>query len=131
MGLGQKFLTRVGPGQFFVAQVESGQVSHLWFKFGFGKFPLKIPKFSFGLSQKVPWSKMGRRLFLLRVKNMLGSGQGPSLPWLKVSGWFFCNLGLRTAGMARQWIHNPRFWFSARCLMTSQPWRPRGTGCKV
>jgi len=40
MGLGQKFLTRVGLGQ----------VSHLWF--GFGKFPLKITNFSIFGSKK-------------------------------------------------------------------------------
>jgi len=52
MDLGQKFLTLIGSGQFFVAQAGSGLVSHLWF--GLGKFPLKIPNFSifFLLGQK-------------------------------------------------------------------------------
>jgi len=45
MGPGQKVLTRV-MDQFFVAQVGLGWVSHLWYGFGFGKFPLKIPNFS-------------------------------------------------------------------------------------
>jgi len=56
MGLGQKFLTWVGSDQFFVAQVGSGQVSYLWFKFEFGKFPLKMSNFSspFG-SKKSLW----------------------------------------------------------------------------
>jgi len=33
----------MGQGQFFVARVRSrsGRVSHLWFGFEFGKFPLK------------------------------------------------------------------------------------------
>jgi len=70
MGLGQKFLTRVGLGR----------VSHLWFGFEFGKFPLKMSTFSiFSL-----WSESTRvegrwASYLLRVKSKLGSGQGPSL----------------------------------------------------
>jgi len=66
MGTGQKFLTRV-------------RSEHLWF----GKFPLKIPKFSIfscqknfiGRGQKV----LGQRL---RVKNMFG----PSLTLGPLSG---------------------------------------------
>jgi len=46
MGPGQKFLTRVGSGQFLVAWVGTSWVSHLWFGFGFGNFPLKISNFS-------------------------------------------------------------------------------------
>jgi len=51
----QKVLTRVGLGQFFVAWVESGRVSYLWFGFGYGKFPLKILNLSifFPLGQKI------------------------------------------------------------------------------
>jgi len=45
MGPDQKFLTRVGSGQFFVARVGSGRVSHLWFGLEFGKFPLKTSNF--------------------------------------------------------------------------------------
>jgi len=46
MGPGQKILTRVGSGQFFVARVRSGRLSHLWFGLEFGKFPLKMSNFS-------------------------------------------------------------------------------------
>jgi len=70
MGSGQKFLTWVGPGQFLVARVGSGWVSHLWFGFGFGKFPLKRSNFSifalwvkrnlFGLGQKCPRVGLGQ-----------------------------------------------------------------------
>jgi len=45
MGPGQKFPTRAGFGQFFVARVGWGWVSHLWFGVDFGKFPLKISNF--------------------------------------------------------------------------------------
>jgi len=67
---------------------DPGQVSHLWFGFGFGKFPLKISNFSifFPSGQKKslwvgPKStqvKDGSTSYLLQVKSMLGSGQGPS-----------------------------------------------------
>jgi len=70
IGLCQKFLTRVGS--IFLARGWVGSVSHLWFEFGFGKFCLKMSNFSiffslgqkniFGLGQKVPGSKVGRRL---------------------------------------------------------------------
>jgi len=66
-----------------------GRVSHLWFGFEFGKFPLKIPNFSiffplgqknlFETGQKVPGSKASRPLIYCGSKVMLGSGQGPSL----------------------------------------------------
>jgi len=46
MGPGQKFLKGVGSGQSFAARVGSGWISHLWFGFGFGKFPLKMSNFS-------------------------------------------------------------------------------------
>jgi len=61
MGPGQKILTRVGSN--FLA-LGLGRVSHLWFGYGFGKFPLKMSNFSsfcpsgqkkvIGLGQKVP-----------------------------------------------------------------------------
>jgi len=44
MGLGQKFLTRVGS--IFVARVGLGRVNHLCFGFELGKFPLKMSNFS-------------------------------------------------------------------------------------
>jgi len=67
----QKCLTQAKLGQFFVARIGSGWVSHLWLRFGFGKFPLKIPRFkknflrarkSHCLGLKVPWSKTGQHL---------------------------------------------------------------------
>jgi len=59
MGPGEKFLTWVESGQFFVVRVGPGRVSHLWF--GFGKFPLKMSNFS---------------IFSLWVKNnIFGLGQ--------------------------------------------------------
>jgi len=76
----------------------SGRVSHLWFEFGSGKFSPKNPKFfnSFHIgSKKSHWVvskstrvKDGLASYLLRVKSMLRSGQGPCLvekdSW---SGW--------------------------------------------
>jgi len=88
MGPGQKVLTRV-MDQFFVAQVGLGWVSHLWYGFGFEKFPLKIPNFSifflsdqkniFWSGQKVPWSKAGQPLIYCKSKVCLGRvGAHPS-----------------------------------------------------
>jgi len=54
--------------------LELGQVSHLWFESGFGKFPLKIPKnFIFSLQIKNNLFGSGQQ-----VKSILGLGQGPS-----------------------------------------------------
>jgi len=61
---------------------DPGWVSHLWFKFGFGKFSLKIPNFPiFGPSgQKIPMSKLGRCIFTAGKKYaQVGSGQCQSL----------------------------------------------------
>jgi len=74
----------MSPGQFFV-----GQVSYLRFGFEFGIFPLKIPNFSiFSLPVKNKSHRVGSKstqvkdsstTYLLRVRSMLRSGQGPSL----------------------------------------------------
>jgi len=53
-----------------------GRVSHLWFRFEFGKFPLKT---SHRVWSKSTWVKIGSAFYLLRVKSKFGSGQGPSL----------------------------------------------------
>jgi len=81
-GSGSKFFGLGRAGSIFLL-LGLGWVSHLCF--GFGKFPLKITKISlfslrikkifFGSGQKEP----GLAPFLLRVKSMLGPGQGPSL----------------------------------------------------
>jgi len=96
MGLGQKILIRVGSGQFFVAHVGLGQPC-LWF--GFGKFPLKIPNFLIFFTSDQKKISLGQfkkytgqrqvGLFLLRVKSVLRSGQGPSLlqPQLSFLFW--------------------------------------------
>jgi len=73
-----------------------GQVSHFWFGFEFGKFPLKMSNFFpsdqknlFGLGQKVLGSKAGWLLIYCGSKVSLGRVRsGPSLPatvpfWLK------------------------------------------------
>jgi len=59
-----------------------GWVTHLWF--GFGKFPLKIPKFTIFFLRIIKkyhqiGSKMGRPLIYCRSKVWVGSGQGSSL----------------------------------------------------
>jgi len=70
-------------------RVRLGWVSHFWFEFKFGKFPLKMSNFFpsnkkiiFGSGQKVPGSKGGRPLIYCRSKvssGRVGSGQGSSL----------------------------------------------------
>jgi len=59
------------------------RVSHLWFRFGFGKFPLKIRKrlfFSFWVNKISSGRvKAASASYLLRVKSLVGLGQGPSL----------------------------------------------------
>jgi len=88
MGAGQKYLTWVGSGQFFVARVKLGRVSHLWFGFEFQKFTLKMSNFSIffplgkknclGLGQKVPGLKPGQSLIYCGSKVSLGwVGSGP------------------------------------------------------
>jgi len=81
MGPGQKILIQVGP--IFCCL---GRISHLWFGFGFGKYPLKISnsaifslrvkKISSG--QKVTGSRMGQLLIYCVSKLYLGRfGSGP------------------------------------------------------
>jgi len=59
-------------------------VSHLWFGFELGKFPLKMSIFSLRGQKKSLWVgsksilvKGGSSSYLLRVKSKLGLGQGP------------------------------------------------------
>jgi len=61
----------IGPGQKILTRIGSGRVSHLWYGYGFGKFPLKLSNFSIfcpsgknviGSGQKVPGSEPGRPL---------------------------------------------------------------------
>jgi len=73
------------PGRVRLIFCGSGWVSHLWFGFEFGKFPIKMSNFSifFPLGQKnlfgleSTWVKGGSASYLLRVKSKLGSGQSP------------------------------------------------------
>jgi len=84
MGPDQKFLTRVRSGQFFVARVGLGRVSHLWFGLGFGIFPQKASNFSIffpsdqkkspRVGSKCTWVKGGSASYLLWAKSKLGSG---------------------------------------------------------
>jgi len=77
----------MGPGQFLVAWVRSGRVSHLWFGFGSGKFPLKMSNFSIFFSsshkkfprvgQKSTWVKGGSASYLLRCQKYARVGSGP------------------------------------------------------
>jgi len=73
MGPDQKFLTRVGSGQFFVARVESGQQCQ---NFQFLPFGSKKLLWVGSESKRV---KGGSAPYLLWVKSKFGSGQGPSL----------------------------------------------------
>jgi len=82
--LGQKFLIRIGFSQFLLLWLV--RVTHLWLKFGFAKFPLKIPNFpifslwskkSLWVRSKSTWVRDRSASYLLRVKSMLGSEQGP------------------------------------------------------
>jgi len=65
------------PGRVNFLWLGSGWVSHLWFGFEYGKFPLKMSNFSiFCPSGRV----RGRSAsYLLHVKSKLGTGHGPSL----------------------------------------------------
>jgi len=90
MGPGQNFLTQIRSGQFFC---DLGWVSHLWFGFGLGKFHLKMSIFLiFSLWVKknlFGWVKGRWASYLLRIKSMLRSGQGPSLSELDVMNHSF------------------------------------------
>jgi len=64
----------------------SGWVSHLWFEFEFGKFPLKMSQFtifSLQVRSKSTWVKGGSASYLLRVKWKLGSG------WVRAHHYFW------------------------------------------
>jgi len=71
--------TVMGPGQKIRVKIFwLGQVSHLWFGFEFGKFPLKCQIFQyFSLwIKKISSSQVKKYLgYLLRVKSKLGSGR--------------------------------------------------------
>jgi len=60
-----------------------GRVSHLWFGFGLGNFPLEMSIFQFitfgSIKIKSTQVKDGLSSYFLRIKSMLRSGQGPSL----------------------------------------------------
>jgi len=79
-----------GPGLNFLTRVGLGQVSHPWFEYGFGKFPLKMSNFSIFCpsGQKISLDQVkkypGQRqfgLFFTAGQKYVGvwSGQGPSL----------------------------------------------------
>jgi len=74
MGPGQNILTLVGSGQFICG---SGRVSHLWFGFEFGKFPLKMSNFSiFSLQiKKISSGQVGKYPGQRRVGLLLTAGQ--------------------------------------------------------
>jgi len=95
MGPGQIFLNRVRSGEFLVAWVGSGQPSMVWVwiwkispkkvKF-FNFFPFGSKKKSLRVGSKSTWLKGRSPFYLLRVKSMLGLGQGPSLERTLVLG---------------------------------------------
>jgi len=82
---------------------DPGQVSHLWFGSGFGKFPLKIPNFSiysppgqknlFGMGQKVLRSKTGQLLICCGSKVCSGRVSA-RLHWVSNKMVFKISLGL-------------------------------------
>jgi len=72
---------RLGRVNFLL--LELGRVSHPWFGFGVGKFPLKITSFQFfhfrskkylRVGSKSTWVKDGAASYLLWVKSKLGLG---------------------------------------------------------
>jgi len=74
----------MGPGQNFLTRVGSGWLSHLWFGFDFGKFPIRrqifnfflfrLKKISSGWVKKYPGHRWSAS-YLLRVKSKLWSGK--------------------------------------------------------
>jgi len=76
-GSGQKNLTQVQPGHFFVAWVGSGQPFMIWA--GVWKISPKNVKFFNFFPFASKKNILGSASYLLRVKSKLESGQGPSL----------------------------------------------------
>jgi len=90
-GSGSKLFDPGQVGSIFSVSgwVGLGRVSHLWFGFEFGKFPLKMSNFSIffpsgkkkSLRVRLESTRVegGSASYLLRAKSKLRSGQGPSL----------------------------------------------------
>jgi len=69
------FQLAMGPGKIFSG---SGQVNHLWFEFGFGKYPLKISNFAIFLpsNQKIISSVQVKKYSGLRqIDTLFTAGQ--------------------------------------------------------
>jgi len=65
------YLLVMGPGQKFLTLVGLGRVSHLWFGFEFGKFPLKKSIFQFSFSSGQKKSRQVRKYPGLRRVGLL------------------------------------------------------------
>jgi len=124
-----------------------GQVSHLWFGFRFGKFPLKMSNFSvyfpsgqkkyLGVWSKSTWVEGESASHLLRVKRMLGSGPISTL-WAIL---YISRDGLGTKIFKQGWVILLRvfitdsfdisqnlwtfFIFHSFWIMAASPWQVR------